>query len=258
VVIDITGSMREVPRKLLARLLTLLTLLLNKGYAVNPAIMFAAVGDATCDRAPLQIGQFESDNMIEKQLAKLFLEGGGGGQQTESYELAMYYVARHITTDAWAKRRHRGYLFFIADEMAYPKVKAREVAAVIGDELGEDIALDDIVREVTARWETYYILPAGASYAGDKTVLGFWRKLLGQHVIELDDLDAVAETIALTVGLAEDATDLDGGLADLADVGSDAGGVVGKALAPLGASRSPVTVTAPPPDLAGPSGNVRL
>ena len=54
-------------------------------------------------------------------------------------------------------------------------------------------------------------------------MLGFWRDLLGQNVIELDDLDAVCETIALTVGLGEEAIDLDGGLADLAEVGSDAG-----------------------------------
>jgi hypothetical protein len=258
VLIDITGSMRDVPRKLQARLLTLLTLLLNKGYVVNPAILFGAIGDATCDRAPLQISQFESDNTIDEQLAKLYLEGGGGGQKTESYELAMYFVARHITTDAWDKRRHRGYLIIIADEMAYPQVKAREVAKVIGDELGQDIPLDDIVREVTEKWDTYYILPAGASYVGDTTVLGSWQKLLGQNVIQLEDLDAICETIGLTIGLAEDAVDLAGGLADLVDVGSTAGGVVGKALATLGSSRSPVTVAAPPADLTGEPGNVRL
>ena len=57
-------------------------------------------------------------------------------------------------------------------------------------------------------------------YAGDPQVLGFWRDLLGQNVIELGDLDAVCETIALTVGLGEDAIDLDDGLADLSEVGS--------------------------------------
>ncbi len=58
-----------------------------------------------------------------------------------------------------------------------------------------------LMAEVTARWDTYSILPAGAGYVGDAQVLGFWRDLLGQNVIELADLDAVCETIALTVGL---------------------------------------------------------
>ena len=54
-------------------------------------------------------------------------------------------------------------------------------------------------------------------------MLGTWRALLGQNVIELSDLDAVCETIALTVGLGEEAIDLDEGLSDLRDAGSTAG-----------------------------------
>lgn len=258
VLFDVTGSMRAVPRALQEKLPALLGLLLRKGYVTDPQIMFGAIGDATCDSAPLQAGQFESDNRMDETLGKIYLEGGGGGQQTESYELAMYFMARHVVTDAWDKRRKRGYCFIFGDEMAYPKVKAREIAGVIGDQEA-DIPLADIVREVTERWDTYYIMPAGASYVGDTTILGFWRKLLGQNVIELDDLDAACETIGLTIGLGEEATDLDGGLADLADVGSSAGGTVGKALATLGSSRGSVTAVAPPSGLAeGGSGSVRL
>ncbi len=50
-------------------------------------------------------------------------------------------------------------------------------------------------------------------------MLNFWRGLLGQNAIELDDPDAVSETIALLVGLGEGAIDLEGGLADLAEAG---------------------------------------
>jgi hypothetical protein len=91
-------------------------------------------------------------------------------------------------------------------------------------------------------------------------VLGCWRDLLGQNVIELADLDAVCETIALTIGLGEDAIDLDEGVADLGDVGSDAGPAVSRALAVLSGARtrSALTVATPPGDLDGPSGNVRL
>jgi hypothetical protein len=112
--------------------------------------------------------------------------------------------------------------------------------------------------EVLRKWDTYYILPAGASYAGDSQVLGFWRGLLGQNVIELADLDAVCETIALTVGLAEDAVGLDEGLADLGDVGSAAGPTVSRALAVTGAGRARLELTATPSGLDGPSGNIRL
>jgi len=258
VLFDVTGSMRDVPRALQAKLPQLLGLLLRKGYASDPQIMFGAIGDATCDRVPLQVGQFESDNRMDDDLGRILLEGGGGGQKTESYELALYFMARHTATDSYDKRRKRGYLFIIGDEMAYPRVKPAEVSAVIGDGLQASVDLSGLVAEVTARWDTYYILPAGASYAGDTEVLGFWRRLLGQNVIELADLDAVCETIALAVGLGEDAISLDDGLADLGDVGSAAGPAVSKALAVIAAGHARLELAAAPGDLDGPSGNVRL
>jgi hypothetical protein len=235
VLFDVTGSMRAVPRTLQKKLPSLLGLLKDSGYASDPQVMFGAIGDATCDRAPLQVGQFESDNRMDGDLERILLEGGGGGQKTESYELAMYFMARHTSADCLEKRGKRGYLFIIGDEMPYPAVKPREVSSWVGDEIPQPVAVRNLIAQLTRRWDTYYILPAGASYAGDGQVLGTWRGLLGQNVIELADLDAVCETIALTVGLGEEAIDLDEGLADLQDVGSTAGPTVRGALAGIGA-----------------------
>lgn len=258
VLFDVTGSMGDIPRVLQTKLPGLFGLLLRKGYVESPQIMFGGVGDATCDRAPLQVGQFESDNRMDEQLGKILLEGGGGGQMSESYELAMYFMARHTAIDSHAKRGRRGYLFLIGDELAYGKVKADEIREVIGDDVGEDIPLSQIVTELKRRWEVFHIIPQGAYHSGDDRVGAFWRKLFGQNVIELDDLDAVCETIAVTIGLAERAIDLDAGLDDLGDIGSDAGDAVGKALAPLAAGRALDVVAAAPGDLDAASGNTRL
>jgi hypothetical protein len=238
VLFDVTGSMGTVPRKLQQKLPQLHGLLKRKDYVRDPQLMFGAIGDATCDRAPLQVGQFESDNRMDKDLERILLEGGGGGQKTESYELAMYFMARHTVTDCFEKRGKRGYLFIIGDEMPYAAVKPREVSAWIGDELPQPVPVRNMVAQLTRRWDTYYILPAGSSYAGDGQVLGRWRGLLGQNVIELSDTGAVCETIALTVGLGEEAIDLAEGLSDLRDVGSTEGAAVERALAGLQARRA--------------------
>src|SRR5882757_7308604 len=84
VLFDVTGSMGGVPRVLQTKLPDLFGLLLRKGYTEHPQILFGAVGDATCDRVPLQLGQFESDNRMDDHLGNILLEGGGGGQMTES------------------------------------------------------------------------------------------------------------------------------------------------------------------------------
>jgi hypothetical protein len=218
-----------------------LGLLLRKGYVEHPQILFGAIGDATCDKVPLQVGQFESDNRMDDDLGRIVLEGGGGGQMTESYELAMYFMARHTSIDCYEKRGRRGYLFLIGDEMPYPAVSRGQVRSIIGDDLGERISTEAIVAELSRRYHVYYILPSGSSYVGNAQVLDRWRGLLGQNVIELDDLDAVCETIGLTIGLEEGVIDLDEGLDHLADVGSTAGGTVGRALAHIGGPRGAIT-----------------
>ena len=256
VLFDVTGSMGGVPRTLQTKLPQLLGLLTRKGYATDPHLLFGAVGDATCDRVPLQVGQFESDNRMDDDLARIVLEGGGGGQKRESYELAMYFMARHTALDSVVKRGRRGYLFLIGDEMPYPRVNPKEVRRFIGDHLGEPIGTEAIIAELRRTFEVFYLMPSAAGWGGDAEVLTRWRELLGQNVLVLDDLDAVCETIALTVGLGEDTIDLEEGLADLADVGSAHGGTVGRALAPL--RRTPVVRTPALPVGGAASGNERL
>ena len=252
VLFDVTGSMGGVPRVLQTKLADLHGLLLRKRYVDHPQIMFGAIGDAYSDRVPLQIGQFESDNRMDAQLGGIVLEGGGGGQMRESYELAMYFMAHHTSLDCHEKRGKRGYLFLIGDEMPYPSVNPQQVSRVLGSRSGRPgewpgerpghgappaAPVEEVVRELTRKFDVYYILPEGSSYVGNDEVLGTWRALLGQNVIQLDDLDAVCETIALTIGLAEERIDLNGGLADLRDVGSTAGRSVERALGGLESRR---------------------
>jgi hypothetical protein len=234
VLFDVTGSMGCVPRILQENLCQLMGLLLRKGYLAHPQILIGGIGDATCDRAPLQVGQFESGIEIDQDLAKLWLEGGGGGQQTESYELAMYFMARHTSIDCLEKRSRRGYLFVIGDEMPYRSVKRKEVSKLIGDRLGEDIPVEQMVRELEGRYDTYFILPNLTSYYDDPKIHSRWVELLGQNVIRLEDPNGISETIAATIGLAEGAVDLDGIYRDLVNAGrgsvSDA---VSRALVPV-------------------------
>src|SRR5436190_16933750 len=237
VLFDVTGSMHTIPQTLQQKLPELLGLLLRKGYLPHPQIMFGAIGDATCDAVPLQVGQWESDNRMDEDLEHIVLESGGGGQSTESYELALYFMARHTAMDCFEQRREKGLLFLIGDEMAYPWVKRDEVKRIIGDSLPEHIPVEHIVAEVRERFHLYYILPTKASHGGERQILDFWRTLLGQNVVELDDADAVCECIALLIGLHE-GVDLDDGLADLKDVGVDGATTrsVSSALAPVAAS----------------------
>ena len=214
--LDVTGSMGRVVRGIHGDLPRLHEMLLGHRYVPHPQILFAAVGDATCDRVPLQVGQFESDNRMDQNLENMVLEGGGGGQKTESYELTLYVAARHTAIDCWEKRRRKGYLFMIGDETAYPAVKRLEVNRIIGPELQADVPLDEIVREAQERYHVYYVIPGGAAHGADRKVIGFWERLLGpRSVIRLESPEDTSESIGLTIGLNEGAITVEEGAVHL-------------------------------------------
>ena len=209
VMFDVTGSMHRVPQILQKSLCSLMGLCLRQGFIEDPAILIGGIGDAKCDIAPVQIGQFESGNEIENDLNHLFLEGGGGGQQMESYELALYFLARKTSMDCFEKRGKKGYAFIIGDEMPYAKVNRREVRRVFGDTLQSDIPLRQILAEAEEKFEVYSILPNLTAYYNDRKIIKCWRKLLGQRALKLEDPKAISELIASTIGLAEQSISFD-------------------------------------------------
>ncbi|MET0862864.1 MAG: hypothetical protein ABWZ98_00885 [Nakamurella sp.] len=237
VLFDVTGSMGAVPRIMQAKLGQLHGLLQRRGYLQDPQILFGGIGDADTDRVPLQVGQFESDNRMDEQLRTIFLEGNGGGQKSESYELATYFIARHTVTDAWEKRGRKGFLFIVGDEMNKPVLTAGKLRQVLGEPARGPVDVAGLYREVQQRWDTYFILPNQSHYFTDRQVREHWRALLGERLLLLDDPAAVCELIALTIGIREGAIDLNDGLADLQRVGSGHGRTVRKALAGMGTGR---------------------
>jgi hypothetical protein len=222
VLMDVTGSMQSVPRILQENLPRLMGLLMRKGYLEHPQILIGGIGDATCDAAPLQVGQFESGIEIEEDLGKLFLEGGGGGSITESYELAMYFLARHTALDCFEKRKKRGYLFLVGDEIPYPRIKRQEVEALLGDTLQADLPIEDLIRELEKLYDVYFILPKMTNHWNNEAVHRRWVALLGQNVLRLEDPAGICELIAFTIGLAEGRVDLENLPDDLAKSESSA------------------------------------
>jgi hypothetical protein len=236
--LDVTGSMSQVPKLMQEKLPALMGLLIRKGYLQYPAVQIIGLGDATCDHTPLQVGQFENGIEIENDLTNLHLEGGGGGQQTESYELALYFEDRHTVTDHYEKRGLKGYMFIIGDEMPYNKLKIHEVEQVIGDKLTEAISVEQIIQSLREKWEIFFILPNHTSNFHDSIVRGKWEKLLPERVIYLNEPSLINETIAAQIGTFEDRFKED----DLKDAGVSDVAAVTRALVPVGDRGSLQTV----------------
>lgn len=243
VMFDVTGSMGSVPRVLQTKLGALMRTLIQKGYVAHPQVLFGAIGDAYCDDVPLQIGQFESGLEMDDDLGKIYLEGGGGGQVYESYELALDFFAHHTSIDCYEKRGRKGYLFTIGDEKPYPLISRDQVWKWMGRRLQADASLERTLAELQRRYNYFHIIPTNTYHGQSADVQGRWRQLLGERVLLLADETAVCETLALAIGLCEGTVyDLDAGAHDLAQAGADpdaAQTAVG-ALRPYAAAHVPV------------------
>jgi hypothetical protein len=204
--IDVTGSMGMIADVLARKGLgTLFTAILDRKPITDPHLMFMALGDAGHDQAPLQVSQFEADNRIVEQLTQIYLEGGGGGNNYESYDLAWYFAAFHTEHDSMVKRGKRGYLFTVGDEEAPQPVTKAQIKRFIGDDLQADLSTRDLLEMVQRTYNVYHIVIEEGNHARMHLprVKDSWRVLLGQHVISLADHTKLAETIVSAIEVAE-------------------------------------------------------
>ncbi len=250
--LDVTGSMGKIP-ELLAKqeLPEFMQELLAAGVA-DPQVLFMAVGDAFCDQGPLQVGQFESTaEDIDRWLTWSWLECGGGGNRGESYDLAMYFAARHTLTDSMQRRKKRGYFFMTGDEPPFPKTSKSIVKSLVGAELEKDLPLKNVIDELSCNYHPFFLIPD----LGRRKVEAVWRTYMGDNVVVLespqDTCRAAAGLVALCEGLVKDMDDLAARLINQGSNPKQVGRIV-RALSPFaatldrdGSGRVPVEVVAP-------------
>lgn len=206
--IDVTGSMGIIA-DVLARegLGTLFTGILDRKPITDPHVMFMAIGDANCDRAPLQVSQFEADKRIIEQLTQIYLEHGGGGNNFESYNLPWYFAAFHTAHDSMEKRGKRGYLFTVGDEEAPAPLTKDQIKKFIGDDLETELSTRDLLQVAQRTYDIFHVIIEEGSHARSHMgrVVDSWTALLGQRVIRLADHKKLAETIVSAIEVVEGA-----------------------------------------------------
>ena len=201
VAFDVTGSMGDIPTRFAQTLLgQLMTQLVEQGWATDPQLLFAAVGDAVSDRAPLQVGQFESGLEMDMWLTRIWLEAGGG-DSPESYALAHWFAARHTATDAWEKRRKKGYLFTIGDAEDKP-LTSTQLHRVFGATGSFQTSSSDAVAAAAERYEVFHIHVTRGQPPHGPTVAA-WRALVGDRLLILDQTAAVCTLIGVAIAVRE-------------------------------------------------------
>lgn len=205
---DVTGSMGMIAHKLMQDgLNTLATGIYDRKPVTDPHIMVMALGDAKCDRAPLQVTQFEADIRLADQVRDLWIESGGGGNGGESYCSAHVFAATKVEADAFEKRGRKGYLFTIGDEPVHDGMTKSELERVFGRTFERGLSASECIAMAERNWHVFHIVLANEGHAAHSldSVLRTWKPILPERTILLEDVDALAETVISLIQVNEGA-----------------------------------------------------
>lgn len=208
--LDVTGSMGFVAEYIAK---TGLAKLMGDIYETRPVpdphILFAGVGDVRAyDKAPLQVSQFEPDIKIIEQLRTLYLEGGGGGNREESYDLPWYFAANKTVHDSFDKRGEKGFIFTIGDEPPPEQpLTAAQIKQLFGEGSGDLPVPASIKATLAAAQETYTVFHIVAE-EGDffsrrpEEVTKKWNDLMGANVLYMKNCKDLPEIILATLRIS--------------------------------------------------------
>lgn len=199
--LDVTGSMSDVLESMAREgLVKLATEIYDRKPVQGPQVMCAGIGDAFCDDAPLQVTQFECDITLLDQLRDIYLEGGGGGNDSEGYILLWYFLAKHAHTDAWDKRRQKGYVFTVGDDGPTPKIIVAQAEKIFGDHIESDLSFDQVYKMVSEKYHVFHITVEHQGGGNDfKHYHSKWQEQLGERAIYLTDYRNMGELITSVV-----------------------------------------------------------
>ena len=201
IALDVTGSMGSIPAFLVKNgLPDIMKKILDAGIK-DPQVLFLGVGDHECDDAPIQVGQFESsDELLDHWLTNVYLEGGGGGNDGESYLLAWYVAGYHTSIDSFEKRGKKGVLITIGDEPTLKEVPARVLDELFGKGQHTNVTASELLDKAREMYHCYHlhICQTGAG-SRERTKQG-WKQLMGDENLRLvQHKEDVADEIAQIV-----------------------------------------------------------
>lgn len=208
VALDLTGSMGSVPHHLVKDgLPTMMDNMLKNGIK-DPQVLFLGVGDHMYDDAPLQVGQFESsDELLDKWLTTVYLEGGGGGNAGESYLLAWYFAGFRTSIDCFEKRNQKGFLFTIGDEPTLKKIPEKYLKALLGDGQYQEFSALELLDKAREKYHVFHLHIRETGTGSRQETIDGWIQLLGDHLIVIEKHSQVSDTISEIVSQYSDIPD---------------------------------------------------
>lgn len=194
--LDLTGSMGHIPHYLVKEGIVHIMDDIIAGGIKDPQVLFLGVGDHECDRAPLQVGQFESsDELLDHWLTNVYIEGGGGPNNGESYLLAWYFAGFHTSIDCFEKRGQKGLLYTIGDEPNLPELPGPVINRLMGSGQAASMSSAELLKKAQETYDVYHLHLTQGNGGRSVTTMDAWRDVLKDNFIIVDTKEEVASKI---------------------------------------------------------------
>lgn len=194
---DVTGSMGESPAVIFSKC-PYLDLEGKEYLGDDMEICFAAVGDAYSDNYPLQVRNFDKGLNLKNRLEELIIEGNGGGQQKESYDLAALYFASNVQMP----NAIHPIFIFIGDEGLYDFVNNDQAEKWTYVSLAKRMGYKQVLEKLKQKFAVYIIRQpyqqtgTDEMSPADKVIHRQWAEVLGEdHIAFLPDAARVVDVI---------------------------------------------------------------
>lgn len=204
--LDVTGSMGAVAEQIAKiELPKLMTKIHESQVVSDPHVMFMGIDDVFAQgHGALQVSYFEPDLRIVEQLRKMWLVGNGGGNGSESYDLAWYFAGHHTYLEGFEKQNRKGFLFTFGDEPApFETVTPRDLATIFGPGDYEPAKPEASLRAAQQKYQVFHIVvERGGS---NRSTRQSWIEMLGNNAIFLKDTQYLTDVVTATMAIANGA-----------------------------------------------------
>jgi hypothetical protein len=204
--LDVTGSMGAVAEQIAKiELPKLMTQIHETQVVTDPHVMFMGIDDLYAQgHGALQVSYFEPDLKIVEQLRQLWLVKNGGGNGSESYDLAWYFAGRYTYLENFEKTGKPGFLFTFGDEPApyqtMPATGHRSLETIFGPGDYENMTPEASLKSAQEKFQVFHVaVERGRS---DRSLRESWTKLLGNNVIYLRDTKYLTDVVLATMAVA--------------------------------------------------------
>lgn len=203
--LDCTGSMGFVAKELAGEGIATLIEGLHGGRITSPHILLQFIGDVKCDSEPIQITQFESDMRIVEQLKNLWLEGGGGGNSFESYNLPWYFAAFKTKLDSYDKQGRKGYIFTVGDELVPDPLNQMDILRAFGDSSQCEYSNQKLLELASEKYHVFHVISLEGSFArgNERRLRSSWEPLLGRRALFMRDHKQFANIVLAATRISE-------------------------------------------------------